>query len=56
MYVVYFCLMIKPVDVDADLDTNVVQWNLIITRSLGPWKLPCYIRFLIISGQKNKET
>ena len=21
-----------------------VQWNLVITRSLGPWKLPCYIR------------
>ena len=29
---------------------NVVQWNLFITRSLGPWKLPCYNRFLIISG------
>ena len=28
----------------------VIQWNLFITRSLGPWKLPCYIRFLIISG------
>ena len=27
----------------------VIQWNLFITRSLGPWKLPCYIRFLIIS-------
>ena len=27
-----------------------IQWNLVITRSLGPWKLPCYIRFLIISG------
>ena len=27
-----------------------VQWNLVITRSLGPWKLPFYIRFLIISG------
>ena len=26
----------------------LVQWNLVITRSLGPWKLPCYIRFLII--------
>ena len=21
-----------------------VQWNLVITRSLGPYKLPCYIR------------
>ena len=30
--------------------TMSVQWNLVITRSLGPWKLPCYIRFLIISG------
>ena len=29
---------------------NLIQWNLFITRSLGPWKLPCYIRFLIISG------
>ena len=28
----------------------IIQWNLFITRSLGPWKLPCYIRFLIISG------
>ena len=28
----------------------MVQWNLVITRTLGPWKLPCYIRFLIISG------
>ena len=27
-----------------------IQWNLVITRSLGPWKLPCYIWFLIISG------
>ena len=25
----------------------VIQWNLVITRSLGPWKLPCYIGFLI---------
>ena len=24
-------------------------------RSLGPWKLPCYIRFLIISGLKNRN-
>ena len=32
-----------------------VQCNLIITRSLGPWKLPCYIRFVIISGLKTKE-
>ena len=24
-----------------------IQWNLVITRSLGPWKLHCYIRFLI---------
>ena len=28
-------------------ESLVLQWNLIITRSLGPWKLPCYIRFLI---------
>ena len=34
--------------------TLIIQWNLIITRSLGPWKLPCYIRFLLISGWKNK--
>ena len=32
---------------------NSIQWNLVIMRSLGPWKLPCYIRFLI-SGYKNK--
>ena len=28
----------------------LLQWNLVITRSLGSLKLPCYIRFLIISG------
>ena len=32
-----------------------IQWNLVITRSLGPWKLPCYIRFLIILGLKKKK-
>ena len=32
-----------------------IQWNLVITRTLGPWKLPCYIRFLLISGWKNKR-
>ena len=32
-----------------------VQWNLVITRTLGPWKLPCYNRFLIISWQKNQR-
>ena len=30
-------------------------WNLIITRSLGPWKLPCYIRFIIYQGKKTKK-
>ena len=28
----------------------LVQWNLIITRSLGPWKSPCYIR---VKKQRN---
>ena len=23
---------------------SIIQWNLVITRSLGPWILPCYIR------------
>ena len=32
-----------------------IQWNLVITRSLGPWKLPCYVRFVIISGEKTKQ-
>ena len=27
-----------------------IQWNLFIMRSLGPWKLPGYIRFLVKSG------
>ena len=34
---------------------NPLQWNLFITRSLGPWKLPCYIRFLIIIGVKKQR-
>ena len=34
---------------------HTIQWNLVITRSLGPWKSPCYIRFLTTSGWKNKE-
>ena len=29
------------------------KWNLVITRSWGPSKLPCYIRFVI--SVKNKE-
>ena len=28
----------------------IIQWKLDITRSLGPWQLPCYIRNLVISG------
>ena len=32
-----------------------IQWNLIITRTLGPWKLPCYNSFLIISGSKKQR-
>ena len=35
--------------------SNLIQWNLVIMRSLGPWKLPCYITFLIISGKKTKK-
>ena len=27
-----------------------IQWNLVIMRTLGPWKLPCYNRFFIITG------
>ena len=27
-----------------------IQWNLVITRTSGPWKSPCYIRCLVISG------
>ena len=35
---------------------TLIQWNLVITRSLGPSKLPCYIRFLIIyQGKKTKK-
>ena len=35
---------------------NILQWNLIIMRTLGPQKLPCYIRFLITSRHKNIES
>ena len=47
----YFCHLLSL----AKVGQFTVQWNLVITRSLGSWKLPCYIRFLIISGQRNKE-
>ena len=33
----------------------VLQWNLVITGTLGPRKLPFYNRFLVISGKYNKE-
>ena len=32
----------------------IIKWNLIITRTIGPGKLPCFIRFLVISGLKQK--
>ena len=33
-----------------------IQWNLVITRSLGPCKLPSYISFLIIcQGKETKK-
>ena len=34
----------------ATASDHGVQWNLVITRSLGPWNVPCYFRFLILSG------
>ena len=35
---------------------HAIQWNLVIPRTSGPWKLPCYIiRYLIISGLKENE-
>ena len=37
------------------LASQIIQWNLVITRSLGPWKLPCCIKFLIISGLKKQR-
>ena len=32
----------------------LIQWNLVITRTLGPWKVPCYNRFLY-QGKKTKK-
>ena len=29
-----------------------IQWNLVMARSLGPWKLPCLVRFPLKSGLK----
>ena len=33
---------------------NILQWNLVITRTLGPWKLPssCYNRFFLKKRRK----
>ena len=47
-------LDISPCNMFLLCSRSCIQWNLVITRSLGPWKLPCYIRFLIIRV-KNKE-
>ena len=32
-----------------------VQWTLVITNSLGPVKLLCYIKILLYTGCKNKN-
>ena len=40
----------KKKEKKEEIFISKIQWNLFITRSLGPWKLPCYIRFLVISG------
>ena len=34
------------------MQQDALQWNLIITRSLGPWKLPCYYQ---VSHQSKKQ-
>ena len=34
----------------------LVRWNCIITRILETWKLPCYIRFLVIIIRGEKTT
>ena len=48
-------IMVKHQECHWVTDMSAIQWNLIITRSLGPWKLPCYIRFIIISGLKKQR-
>ena len=45
----------RHAEVDAWEENNIIQWNLVITRSFGPWKLPCYIRFLISGFKKTKK-
>ena len=34
---------------------NMLQWNLFITRSLGPWKLPCISGFSLYQGKNTKK-
>ena len=35
---------------------NRIQSSLVIMRPMGPWKLPCYIRILIIIQGKKKQS
>ena len=37
------------------IDLKVLQWTLVITNSLGPVKLLCYIEMLLYLGCKNNE-
>ena len=39
----------------SNIFKSELQWNLVITRSLGPWKLPCYISFSLYQGKKTKK-
>ena len=37
-------------------NAHIIQWNLVITRSLGPWKLPCYNQvshYIRVKKQRN---
>ena len=31
-----------------------IQWNLVMTKTFGPWKFPCYIKFLLYQGNTRK--
>ena len=46
----HFCQLLFKKSIRKSPDNNKVQWNLVIIGPWGPWKVPCYIWFLVIPG------
>ena len=52
LYSTYSCALLALYNTNLCKRIEIVQWNLFITKTLGPWKSPCYIK---VRTKKYKE-